>query len=372
LGDCQDKQEKAVLIKLLFKAPFCQLFRGIGIPQILPFALTVNVTDRCNSKCKLCKIYRKNTLELNLGEFEKIFSNFKGDVFWLTITGGEPFLRKDLVEICKSAYKNFHPMMMNIPTNGISYEVIAQNAERILNECPKTRITINLSLDHFAERHDEMRGVKDNFRFAMETFKRLRSINHPNLTLGINTVLSKYNIKDFLVFSKKLMELKPDTYIAEIAQERVELGNAGLDMHPDLRDYLEAISYFRKNIISTDYRGIAKIIQSFRLRYYELIIKMLKERRQVISCYAGFSSAYISSEGEVWACCVKAKSMGNLRDNNYNFRKIWFGKKAENVRAGIKDRKCFCTAAGVNYINMLYDIKSLLNSGLNFLRFSLR
>lgn len=360
------------MIKLLLKAPFYQLFRNIGIPQISPLALTVNVTNRCNSKCKLCKIYRKNTLELNLGEFEKIFSNFKGDIFWLTITGGEPFLREDLVEICKSAYRNFHPMMINIPTNGIFYEIIAQSVERILNECPKTHITINLSLDQFAERHDEIRGVKDSFKFAMETFKRLRAINHPNFTLGIHTVLSKYNIKDFPVFSKKLMELKPDTYIVEIAQERAELDNIGLDIQPDLRDFLEAINYFRKNIINADYKTIAKIIQSFRLRYYELIIKMLKEGRQVISCYAGFSTAYISSDGEVWACCVKAKSMGNLRDNNYNFRKIWFSKKADNIREGIKDRKCFCTAAGVNYINMLYDINSLLNSGLNFLRFSLR
>ncbi len=361
------------MVDLFFKLPFCWLFRKIGKPEILPFALTLKVTNRCNSRCKTCNVYNdNNNHEMTLEELEKTFSNFKGDIFWLTITGGEPFLREDLTQICRSVYKHIHPRIINIPTNGILYKIIPQRIEEILGDCPDTRIILNLSLDSFGKQHDEIRGVENNFEFAMNAYRQLRKINNPNFTLQIYTTISKYNAKDFVEFSERLTGLKPDNHIIEIAGERLEFNNSCMDIQPDLEDYFKAVSYLKKSMLIKKCGGLPRIIRSFRLQYYDLASRILKEKKQIIPCYAGFSSAYICADGQVWACSVKGRKMGNLRDFNYDFSKIWFAEESNKVRKEIKDVRCFCPAAGLSYVNMLCDANSLISSGLNFLKLSFR
>jgi MoaA/NifB/PqqE/SkfB family radical SAM enzyme len=359
------------MFDVFFKIPTYWLFRNIGKPDILPLALTLKVTNRCNAKCKTCNIHSQDSNnELVLSEFEKTFSNFDGKVFWLTLTGGEPFLRQDLIEICQLAYKNLHPKIITIATNGILHETIPKAIKRVLTVCPNTFINLNLSLDGFGQKHDDIRGVKDNFKLAMQTYKELQTIDSPDFTLGINTILSKYNVKDSNEFFPKLLNFGSDTYLVEIAQEKTELNNIGYDVQPHLEDYFSAIDCLKNELKKKDYKGLSKIIQSFRLQYYDYTKKMLKEKRGFFSCYAGFASAYISHNGEVFACCVKDKRLGDLRQEDYDFCKIWFGRTADEVRQVIKNERCFCPVVGINYLNMLYDINSLFKIGLNFLRLS--
>ena len=54
----------------------------------------------------------------------------------------------------------------------------------------------------------------------------------------------------------------------------------------------------------------------------ELVKQTLRERRQAIPCMAGVASAQIAPNGDVWTCCVRAQSMGNLRDHDYDFRSV--------------------------------------------------
>ena len=74
------------------------------------------VTYGCNSRCKHCNIWRKskeNTKiiekELKLTEIEKTFeeSQYLNCIQSIGITGGEPFLRKDLTDLCVFLLKNF-------------------------------------------------------------------------------------------------------------------------------------------------------------------------------------------------------------------------------------------------------------------------
>jgi molybdenum cofactor biosynthesis enzyme MoaA len=60
------------------------------------------VTERCNSRCKMCFVWklRKKSLEMTAQEFKDLYSReeFK-EVEDLCISGGEPTLRLDLLEI---------------------------------------------------------------------------------------------------------------------------------------------------------------------------------------------------------------------------------------------------------------------------------
>jgi len=347
------------MIQLIPKIPVYQMFRQFGFPKLFPLNLTVSITHKCHSRCKTCNVYQKKVTEFTLEEFEKTFQSIGSGLYWLTISGGEPFLRKDIVDICKSAYENCKPRILNIATNGFLSDVISERVEQIVQNSPDAEIIVNLSIDEIGEKHDEIRNTKNNFTRVIETFEKLKKINYSNLTVGIHTVISRYNVHNFREIYEELNRLNPDSYITEIAEERVELGTIGQGIAPSIEDYSEAINFLSERIKEQHYSGISTITQAFRLQYYELVKKILKEKRQILPCYAGFISAQIAPDGEVWACCIKAESMGNLSQANYDFRKVWFSEEAQNIRRSIREKQCFCPLANASYTNMLVSYRTM-------------
>ena len=67
----------------------------------------------------------------------------------------------------------------------------------------------------------------------------------------------------------------------------------------------------------------------------------------------------IAADGDVWTCCIRAQPLGNLRDVDYDFGKIWFGKKADELRRSIKNRECYCPLANASYTNMMCNWMTL-------------
>jgi MoaA/NifB/PqqE/SkfB family radical SAM enzyme len=342
------------MLELIPRIPLFKLSRRFGVPSLLPVSLTVSLTYRCNSRCRTCNIYAKKSSELSLDEYERIFRSIGKAPYWITFSGGEPFLREDIAEICKSAYKNCGPKIINIPSNGLLSERIEKSVREILDSCPDSNLIINLSVDGIGERHDEIRGVKGCFEKVMKTYERLKTIKNKKLTVGIHTVISRYNVKEIPSLYSWIKELNPDSYITEIAEERVELGTIGAGITPSLQDYSEAVDFISNEMKEWKLKGIGKITRLFRTRYYQTVKKILKEKREVIPCYAAIASCQISPDGEVWDCCIKAESMGSLRDTDYDFRRVWFSDKAKRIRSSIKQGKCFCPLANASYTNMLF------------------
>jgi MoaA/NifB/PqqE/SkfB family radical SAM enzyme len=184
-------------------------------------------------------------------------------------------------------------------------------------------------------------------------------LRYPNLTIGIHTVISKYNVNNFSRIYQELNKLNPDSYITEIAEERVELGTIGQKIMPHIEDYSKAIDFLSQRIKEQPYEGISTITQAFRIRYYDLVKKTLKEKRQILPCYAGFISAQIAPDGNVWPCCIKAESMGNLREVNYDFKKVWLSNAAKKLRKPIREKRCFCPLANASYTNMLVSFGTM-------------
>ncbi len=288
--------------------------------------------------------------------------------YWITISGGEPFLRNDIVDICRVIYKLSQPAIINIPTNGILDNIIPQAVADIAASCSKSKLIINLSLDEVGERHDKIRGVKGNYERTRRTYQALRELGLANLTLGIHTVISKFNVARFPQIYDELKTWQPDSYITEVAEERVELGTIGAGITPTAGEYTQAIGYLIEKISCSSPKGVSKITQAFRLQYYKLVKQYLSEGREVIPCYAGIASCQIAPDGDVWPCCIKAQVMGNLRETDYDFPKLWFSDKAQKLRREIKSSNCCCPLANASYTNMLCDLTSLWRAGWRVLR----
>lgn len=344
--------------------PQYKLFRKYNYPKLLPLNLTVSITYRCNSRCKTCNIWNKKTNEFATDEFDKTFASIGKSPYWLTISGGEPFLRDDIVEICISAYNHFKPGIINIPTNGIMYKIIPKKVKEIIENCKETQIIVNLSIDGIGEKHDYIRNAKDNFKKALKTYEALRALDYPNFNLGIHTVISKYNVNDIPQIYYYFQEKNPDSYITEIAEERVELDTIGSGITPSLEDYTKAIDFLISMVKQGKYSGVSKITQAFRLEYYNHVKRVLKEKQQILPCYAGFTSAQIAPDGDVWVCCIRADPIGNLRDVDYDFKKVWFSNNAFKHRESIKNKECYCPLANAHYTNMLCDLGTLIKVGM--------
>jgi hypothetical protein len=77
------------------------------------------------------------------------------------------------------------------------------------------------------------------------------------------------------------------------------------------------------------------------------------------------ASAQISPNGDVWTCCIRAESVGNLREHNYDFRATWSTSKAGELRRSIKAGECYCPLANASYTNMLCHMPTLTSVGLD-------
>ncbi len=360
--------KKIKMISLIPKIFAYKLFHRFNWPKILPMNLTIGVSFNCNSRCRTCNAWKKKSKDLTYKEWDKIFQSLGKAPFWFTVSGGEPFLRKDLTEIVKSLYRNCQPKIINIPTNGLLYRIIPQKVEEISKSCPKSQIIVNLSLDGIGKKHDGIRGVPGSFKKAMATYKSLRKLKYPNFTLGIHTVISKFNVEEIPQIYKHLMQLNPDSYVTEIAEEREELDTKGMDITPTEEKYSQAVDFLTEEIKKKKFKKISKITQAFRIQYYQIVKKTLQQKKQIIPCYAGFASGQIDPEGNVWPCCIKAEVMGNLAENNFDFKKIWKSSKADEIREEIKSKKCYCPLANSSYTNMLCNLKTLVKVTLRLIR----
>ena len=97
---------------------------------ITAYYATLEVTQRCNARCKHCyNGYERTTCEPSLDVIKKRIDNLKQlGIQYIEVTGGEPLIRKDILEITKYILSN--GLKYCIATNG-SY--VKNNLEVLRN-----------------------------------------------------------------------------------------------------------------------------------------------------------------------------------------------------------------------------------------------
>ncbi|OQA40429.1 MAG: Antilisterial bacteriocin subtilosin biosynthesis protein AlbA [Chloroflexi bacterium ADurb.Bin325] len=358
------------MLSLAPKLPLYWSFRRFGWPKLYPFSVVVSVSFRCNSKCRTCDVWRKPNDDMSAEEWDKVFANLGRTPFYITFTGGEPFLRRDLDEMVISAYRHCRPSVITIPTNGLLTDRVVERTQRICQECPGSQIGLNLSLDGVGEEHDDIRGVPGNWERSMATWKALKELQKTqrNLILTVHTVVSRFNQHRFQDIYRDLQFLQPDSYITEVAEERVELDTVGWGITPEPDAYAPIADFLSAQARSHPARGLARVTQAFRAQYYQLAKRVLYERTQVIDCYAGWASAHIAPNGDIWSCCIRAEPVGCLRETGYDLAPIWFGERMAALRKSIYNKECACPMANANYANMLLHPPTVAKVALDVLK----
>jgi MoaA/NifB/PqqE/SkfB family radical SAM enzyme len=97
--------------------------------------------------------------------------------------------------------------------------------------------------------------------------------------------------------------------------------------------------------------------------YYDLAARIVREKRQVIPCYAGILNVHINSDGEIWPCAVLAydASMGRVGEGS-GFRDVWRSSLARKRRRSIRSGECACPLANQAYSNIIMSFGGLIRA----------
>ena len=337
-----------------------------------PVYLIVGLTYDCNSFCRTCfnweQLRKNKEHELSLDELKKTFSSM-GELLFVVMSGGEPFLRRDLPEVCETLANVNKVKQITIPTGAIVSDLIAKSTEATLQKCPDTQIVVNLSIDHVGEKHDWIRGVPNNYERAKKTYAALMPLKakYANLTVNVHTCLCTYNAddldelfaavkRDFPDISFHSFEMlrgdQPDKNIQPITTEKYRA------LLPKLEQYW---STYR------NYDGFLKFVKVYSRR---MELAVLEQETQVRPCHAGYVSGVLDARGEVRMCELR-DAVGNVKDTGYDFEKLWFSEAADKQRASIKAKECHCTHSCFMSSSLVFDVRTygayLASTVVNFL-----
>lgn len=323
----------------------------------LPYRLIVNITNNCNSCCLTCGIWRDPQAQERLGEeltpaeLGRILAGVP-DLVWLTLGGGEPFLRRELPEMAAEAAGNCPSLTtMDLSTNGLLGERVVEMTATMLRTLPPScHLEVAVSLDGPPALNDEIRGVPGYFEKALTTYLALRHLAQENARLGthLNYTISSYNAGRLGEFMAALREAGVLVVVGDIS---VSLAHQGLAFSNQTLSDLERgeIGLIRQDLarLSQGPLGWAGGLTGEARRVMKRVFfnlardRYLKNpKKMVIPCAAAFASCFIDPYGTVYPCTIWGEPLGSLREVDFDLRRIWFSAKAEELRQAIKGGRC--------------------------------
>lgn len=324
---------------------------ALGQP-FTPGVLNILVTSFCDMRCTHCFFTEelddapRKKLQMTTREIEKISETLGGNLGVLILAGGEPFIRKDLPEIARVFYENNRLESLVITSNGQIQERIFPDVRRMFKECPRLNVTVALGIDGLREQHDKIRQKPGSWDTVLDTARKLQAMKKEYSRLDVQTCTCFMNsnqgtIFEWYDFLKN--ELKPDkinfNYIRPPAADPQELEIDGV-RYAKLSAMIAEDS--RRGAIKNHYAGDTGFFKAALDVYmHGLIAKTQETQKAQLTCYAGTAGGVIYDEGTVSSCEI-LEPVGNLRDYDWNFQKLWFSPAMQARRKQAADG-CFCT-----------------------------
>ena len=365
------------MIKKLFSNKYIN-FIYTGFTRSAPLQLTLFVTSRCNIRCKMCfywePVENKSAHEISVEEIKKI-SKSMPNFFWLLISGGEAFVRPDLPEIVETFYQNNKIKHLTIPTNGTYQSKTIDVLEKILKNCPDLFINFHLSLNGIGEDHDELCQNKGAFEKLLQTYKSVSELKkkYKNLGLGISLTHSKFNednLNEVIDYTVNHLPMV-DNLNLNLVRGRPKDSSA---INVNLEKYKEAVQKIENYVLNGKLRnfnhffGKIAFLKDAIMR--RLIANTVKFGYQ-IPCLAGRISFVVDEKTNVYPCEMLS-SVGNLRENNYDFNKILESEKLKTAVNKISCDNCFCTHECAYSTNILFNIPLMVAIIKYYILFSIK
>ncbi|MFH1850293.1 MAG: radical SAM protein [archaeon] len=312
--------------KKLSKIYGLYMSRVLNRPLIKPYTVTITLTSRCNLRCLMCDHWRAECAEPTLSEVKGYIDQIsEWDIPEIELSGGEPFVRKDILGIID--YATQKGIGMNITTNGTLFS--EKNMRRIAGSNVKR---LQISLDGAtSEVHDRIRGVPGTYEKVMKAVGFFRGKIPVNATTvimshNLNQLVELYHLTKRLGFSSITYQPVNDSNIDVGSRKRHNpLRVSDLDRLDKVMDQL--IGLRKMDAFIGNHPGFLSSVKDF-------FRDMPRER---IKCYSGFISAIITPDARFWSC---KGAFGNL--NREGLKSAWESSAAKKKRKAIKRCRNIC------------------------------
>lgn len=307
------------------------------------------VTSTCNAHCAHCfyPINQKKN-ELSLEEIRRLVAALP-PIRLLLISGGEPFLRRDLPEIIQLYFEGCGFFSVSVPTNGFNASRIAAEVERICAISPALQLGVAVSIDGFAELHNRIRAVPGLYEKALDTLGTLIELSRrrANLTVSVNTVLMRDNQDEIEAFCAFIHDRFRPTYhsLALIRGNPLDPSqkmNLDIGLYLRLSEWLDA--RYPPGERRDGWRGVrSRARREVNRRRYAYIARQASGGPFEGFCLAGEREFVLSETGDVFGCEIIGDKLGNVRDVGFDFSRIAAGEAARQFVTAKRQRLCRCT-----------------------------
>lgn len=302
----------------------------------LPVVLNLPITDNCNSRCVMCDVWKtKSTGELSVSDLKEILSDsLFARIAHVGISGGEPTLRSDLVEIVAALVATLPRLMsLSITSHGFHSSRWNRFLPSIQDICQKRGIgfTLNLSLDGIGELHDEVRQIPGAYRQVLRTHEIAKqlgvkvkfqsTISKPNLygmTNTLGTTLTMGTEVDFRL-ATEIHRLENSVSMKKITLEQNEKSF--------LADFLASRSLLQNT------KSPAR-----RLFYRDLSNRLVNNSVRKAPCYYQHEGVLLTPHGDLYHCSISRVSLGNIKDASPH--ELYFSERNERLRRELIKHVC--------------------------------
>ena len=328
-----------------------RMLREAGLP-VRPRLITFNITDRCNAHCAMCDIHGRKPAgpELTLQQVRRLFADpAMQRLAVLRITGGEPFLRRDIGEIARTAQSRTQVRIIYVTTNGL----LPDRVESILKNEARggDALQLQVSLAALDASHDTLRGVPGARERAIDTLRRLAALRRDyDFHFGINQTVLAHTLDQIEPMHALARDLGAGHSIILGARhhEGKEMARAALNGAPLPFETQEPLAHEQ---VQAFYDTVAMVKGPLRLRDKDgpaasAFLRELSEAylnqggcnrllygkyEPAPPCMALFAHARILPHGDVVACSVLAdRPIGNVAHRT--FGAVWRTARARAVR----------------------------------------
>jgi radical SAM protein with 4Fe4S-binding SPASM domain len=265
----------------------------------IPLGVHLDVTWRCNERCVHCYLDHDDAGELTFDEIDGLLKQMAdAGVLFLTISGGEPMLRKDLFAIIRRARAlSFN---VKLKTNAI---LIREEHAALIRELGVDTVQISV-YSHRPEIHDAITKVPGSLK---RTITAIRFLKAQGLKVTVANVLMRRNRFDYPSVKKLAEELGATFTIDPTITPHINGDRSLLALNIDRRDLTE---------VMRDERVVGDVGE-----FCAPPRPVTEDELDEVPCSAGHSACYISPYGEVYPCVQFPLPSGNLREQK--FIEIW-------------------------------------------------
>jgi len=306
-----------------------ELLSLIDISLVKPTSVHFSITSRCNLSCRQCDIWKSDEKkELSSEDIKKSILSLKKWIgpFLLNFAGGEPFLRKDMIDIIRFCTK--HRIKTSVTTNGI---LIDRNLAKQILDSGLTNISISLdSLNPIV--HDYLRNKRGTFEKVYKAIQYL-NVTKRELCIVLATVIMEYNIESLpkmALWVKKndLNGLNLQPIFNNFGSPYRKKWFIDNELWP--KDYQRVKLIFNKLIQGR--KNGSKVVNS--VKQLQLIKEYFKNpnRYSHLKCKAGIKNFALNESGDA-LLCFWLPAIGNIVQDKP--QKIWKSPRAEQRRKQI-------------------------------------